>query len=89
MVDYGDGRVLIAFYNPEPVQYGLAVVYDLQTGAALFEIRVPGSPRVTCPLYIQSNGRRAVIMTTATEGMPDEQMLLCPQAGALFIAQTN
>ena len=35
MCDCGDGTVIVAFYNPDPVEAGRAVRYDLKTGAAL------------------------------------------------------
>lgn len=86
MVDAGDGSIIIAFYNPDPVPDGRAVRFDLRTGTALEVWIVPGSPRVTCPLLQQD---RALILTTAVEGMPTNQRQISPAAGDLFIAMTT
>jgi sugar lactone lactonase YvrE len=89
MVDAGDGTVIIAFYNPEPAKAGRAVRFDLRDGRAIEEWSTPGSPRVTCPLLIEGEGRVRLILTTATEGMPDEMRTQCPNAGDLFWAETT
>lgn len=89
MADGGDGTVVVAFYNPEPVTAGRAVRYDLRTGEALEEWRTPGSPRVTCPCLVQRVDGVKLVLTTATEGMPADQRPLCPDAGSLFVADTR
>jgi sugar lactone lactonase YvrE len=89
MCDCGDGTVIVAFYNPEPVEAGKAVRFDLRTGAAVEEWRAPGSPRVTCPLLVRRPDGVKLILTTATEGMPAGQREKCPEAGSLFIADTG
>ncbi len=89
MVDAGDGTVIVAFYNPEPVAAGRAVRYDLRTGEALEEWRTPGSPRVTCPCLVQRADGVKLVLTTATEGMPPEQRAKCLTAGSLFVADTR
>jgi sugar lactone lactonase YvrE len=89
MVDAGDGTVVVAFYNPEPVAAGRAVRYDLRTGEALEEWRTPGSPRVTCPCLVPRADGVKLVLTTATEGMPAEQRKDCPDAGTLFVADTR
>lgn len=89
MADGGDGTVVIAFYNPEPVAAGRAVRYDLRTGEAVEEWRTPGSPRVTCPCLVRRADGVKLVLTTATEGMPADQRALCPYGGALFVADTR
>lgn len=89
MIAVGDGTVIIAYYNPDPVQAGRAVRYDLKTGKAIEEWLTPGSPRVTCPLLVEHEGRVRLVLTTATEGMPAEMRETCPSAGNLFWAETN
>lgn len=89
MVDAGDGRVIVAFYNPEPVAAGRAVRYDLRTGDAIEEWTTPGSPRVTCPCLVARPDGVKLVLTTATEGMPNEQRAKCPAAGSLFVADTR
>jgi len=85
----GDGSVVIAFYNAAPVREGRAIRFDLQTGNAVEEWTTPGSPRVTCPLLVEREGRTRLVLTTATEGMPADQRAECPNAGDLFWAQTS
>jgi sugar lactone lactonase YvrE len=89
MCDCGDGTVIVAFYNPDGVKAGRAVRFSLATGESLEEWLTPGSPRVTCPLLVKRPDGVKLILTTATEGMPDEMRAQCPNAGCLFIAETQ
>lgn len=86
MCDAGDGTVVIAFYNPNPVAHGTAVRYRLGTGEVLHEWHTPGSPRVTCPLLVRRPDGVKLLLTTAVEGMPADQLGRCPNAGCLFVA---
>lgn len=88
MCDAGAGTVIVAFYNPNPVEAGRAVRYRLGTGEALDEWLTPGSPRVTCPLLVSRPDGVKLILTTAVEGMPADQRAGCPNAGCLFFADT-
>jgi sugar lactone lactonase YvrE len=87
MVDAGGGSAVIAFYNPHRGGAGRAARYDLRTGQALEAWTTPGSPRVTCPLLVQRDGRVRLVLTTAVEGMPAEQRQESAHAGDLFIAE--
>ncbi len=89
MCDCGDGTVIVAFYNPEPVEAGRAVRYDLATGAAVEEWTTHGSPRVTCPLLVKRPGGVKLFLTTAMEGMTPAQHAQCPNAGCIFVADTT
>jgi sugar lactone lactonase YvrE len=89
MCDAGDGTVIIAFYNPNPVDAGRAVRYRLGSGEVLNEWLTPGSPRVTCPLLVSRPEGVKLILTTAVEGMPADQRARCPTAGCLFVADTG
>ncbi len=86
MCDAGDGTVVIAFYNPNFADSGRAVRYRLGTGEVLHEWHTPGSPRVTCPLLNRRPDGVKLILTTAVEGMPADQLARCPNAGCLFVA---
>jgi sugar lactone lactonase YvrE len=88
MVDGGNGTFVVAFYNPDPVADGLAIRID-RTGGIIEEWRVPQSPRVTCPLLVRRDNRIQLILTTATEGMPEAIRNIAPDAGNLFIAPTT
>jgi len=89
MCDCGDGTAIIAFYNPDFAEAGKAIRFDLGTGKAIEEWTTPGSPRVTCPLLVDRPDGVKLILTTATEGMPEEMRAKCPNAGCLFIADTQ
>lgn len=85
MCDAGDGTVIVAFYNPEYATAGTAVRYRLDTGGVVHEWHTPGSPRVTCPLLARRPDGVKLLLTTAVEGMPDDQLARCPNAGCLFL----
>lgn len=89
MCDCGDGTVIIAFYNPDFAAAGRAVRFDLVSGKSVEEWTTPGSPRVTCPLLVKRPEGVKLILTTATEGMPAEMRARSPNAGCLFIANTQ
>ena len=82
---HGDRRVL----QPDFAEAGRAVRFDLATGKAVEEWTTPGSPRVTCPLLVKRPDGVKLILTTATEGMPADMRAKCPNAGCLFIADTQ
>jgi sugar lactone lactonase YvrE len=88
MVDGGDHTFIIAFYNPSRGGPGTAIRFD-PAGAIVEEWTTPGSPRVTCPLLVQREGRIQLIVTTAVEGMPAELRQASPAAGNLFIGETS
>jgi sugar lactone lactonase YvrE len=89
MCDAGDGTVIVAFYNPAAADAGRAVRYRLGSGEVVGEWLTPGSPRVTCPLLVQRPDGVKLILTTADEGMPAEMRNRTPNAGCLFIADTD
>jgi len=84
----GGASIVVAFYNPEAADTGLAQEIRLEDGAVLTEWRLPGSPRVTCPEIVWLDGRVQLIFTTCTEGMPDQIRAIAPEAGSLFCAGT-
>ncbi len=104
LVDFGDAPgvpdgmvltpdeqgVIVSFYDPEPAEYGCTRQYNLLSGELEFEWRTPGSPRNTCPLLLETpEGEVVLVITTAVEHMPPEQIAQSPNAGALFIAPTD
>ena len=60
----------------------------MNTREAIREWATPGSPRVTCPCLVRRPDGVKLMLTTATEGMPAEMRARCPNAGALFLADT-
>lgn len=89
MCDAGDGTVVVAFYNPHFAESGSAVRYRLGSGEVLHEWVTPGSPRVTCPLLARRPDGVKLLLTTAIEGMPADQLARCPFAGCLFVADAH
>ena len=89
MCDAGEGTVIVAFYNPKFVEVGRAVRYRLGTGEILGEWLTPGSPRVTCPLLVQRPDGVKLVLTTADEGMVPAMRAKCPNAGCVFLADTD
>ncbi len=89
MIACGDGSAIIAFYNPEPVDDGLAIRFSLDSSEMIEQWTTPGSPRVTCPLLVEREGKVQIVLTTAVEGMPAVVRKHCRDAGCLFIGETS
>ena len=79
---------IVAFYNPAAVADGVAQQLRLVDGAVLCEWLIPGSPRVTCPEFVEVNGKVKLVFTTAVEGMPAATRRLAFGAGNMYIADT-
>jgi sugar lactone lactonase YvrE len=80
--------VIVAFYNPGAVADGVAQQLQLSDGAVLCEWLIPGSPRVTCPEFVEVEGKVKLVFTTAVEGMPAATRRLAFGAGNMYIADT-
>ena len=80
--------IVVAYYNPDPVDKGLAQEIRLSDGAVLTQWTFPGSPRVTCPEFAKLDGKVCLIFTTADEGMDAATRAISPEAGTLFFAET-
>jgi L-arabinonolactonase len=84
-----DGEsVIVAFYNPDAIADGLAQQLRLSDGAILCEWRIPGSPRVTCPEFVDVAGEVKLVFTTAVEDMSAATRKLAFGAGTLYLANT-
>lgn len=82
--------LIVSFYNPNAAEYGETRQYSLYTGDLENVWRTPGSPQATCPLLLQlEDGTIKLIITTAVEFMPEERRKSSPNAGGIFIADTN
>jgi len=76
-----DGEsIVVAFVDLDPSHDGIAQQIRLSDGAVLTEWIFPRSPRVSCPEFIELNGRPHLLCTTATEGSES------PESGTLFVA---
>jgi hypothetical protein len=76
----GGESIVVAFVDTEPTHDGVAQELRLSDGSVLKEWVFPGAPRVSCPEFIELDGRPQLFFTTATEGSES------PESGTLFVA---
>jgi len=81
--------LIVALYDPGDPAFGSARQYRLADGVLEAVWKCPGSPRVTCPQLVQYAGKVKLLLTTAVEGMPAEQQARHPNAGCLFLGDTD
>lgn len=84
----GNG-IIVSIFLPDVASDGETRQYDRETGQLRCVWRTPGSPQNTCPALVVDQGRVRLIITTAVENMSDENRQKCPNAGQLFIAETD
>jgi sugar lactone lactonase YvrE len=85
-----DGKgVIVSMFHPGGAPYGQARHYDLATGELLTVWQTPSSPQNTCPQLIAFDSKIALVMTTAVEHMDEATLKSCPNAGCLFIGETD
>jgi len=81
--------VIVAFYNPDAAEYGVARQFCIATGVLEAQWQTIGAPRVTCPLLMPTSQGTKLVLTTATEGMADDMYAEHPHSGSLFVGETN
>ena len=81
--------LIVAVYNPGDSDRGEARQYDLQSGTLQRTWICPGAIQVTCPQLVELNGSVWLILTTAVENMQAERRKRQPDAGCLFIGDTD
>jgi len=85
-----DGKsIVVSMYNPNPAAYGRTIQVSIATGAIEQTWQTVGSPQATCPQWIERDGRVWLVITTAVENMPNERRNESPEAGSLFLAETD
>ncbi|TWT97528.1 SMP-30/gluconolactonase/LRE family protein [Neorhodopirellula pilleata] len=84
----GDG-IIVSIFLPTVADHGETRLYDLATGNLRCVWRTPGSPQNTCPALVAKSGRVHLVITTAVENMSAEDQEKCPNAGRLFVGETN
>jgi sugar lactone lactonase YvrE len=90
MIATPDGSgVIIAMFNSDDCPIGEARQYDLTSGACLRTWQVADSPQVTCPQLVKLNGRVKLVLTTAAENMSEAKLQKHPNAGCLFVGETD
>lgn len=81
--------LIVALYDPGDPTAGAARQYSVSTGELEAIWTCPLSPRVTCPQLVERNGKICLVLTTAVEHMPTEQLEKHPNAGCLFVGATT
>lgn len=90
MIVTPDGNSLIvALYDPGNPEAGQARQYEIASGQLEAVWNCAGSPRVTCPQLVSHNGKVLLVLTTAIEHMAVEQEQRHPNAGCLFVGETD
>ncbi|QDS93009.1 SMP-30/Gluconolaconase/LRE-like region [Roseimaritima multifibrata] len=85
-----DGQSLIvAMFHPGQPEFGQTRQYGLKTGQLERTWKTPGSPQNTCPNLVANQGKVYLVITTAAEHMSPEQLAAAPEAGSLFVAETD
>lgn len=81
--------LIVSMFRPEVADWGETRMYELASGQPLCTWQTPGSPQNTCPALVAHEGKLRLIITTAVEHMKDSERAQCPNAGQLFIAETD
>lgn len=81
--------LIISMFNFLGPGDGETRLYDLSDGSIQTVWTTPGSPQNTCPNLVDCDGRVVLVITTAVENMSDEVLAKCPNAGCLFVGETD
>lgn len=84
----GNG-IIVSMFRPEVAESGETRHYDLESGELITVWQTSGSPQNTCPALTRVDGKLKLLITTAVEHMSEEAQEQCPNAGKLFLADTN
>ena len=81
--------LIVALYNPHDAEFGEARQYSISDGALEAVWECPGAAQVTCPQLFRSDSGVKLVLTTAVEHLPPERLGHQPNAGCLFIGDTE
>lgn len=81
--------LIVALYNPNDAEFGEARQYRVADGTLEAVWECPGAAQVTCPQLIRTDTGIRLVLTTAVEHLPAERLSGQPNAGCLFIGETN
>lgn len=81
--------IIVSMYHPGAADHGETRLYDLSSGQLQIVWQTPGSPQNTCPALVRHDDSIRLIITTAVEYMNETDQQQCPNAGRLFIAETD
>tara|TARA_R110002049_G_scaffold285698_1_gene466747 strand:- start:155175 stop:156134 length:960 start_codon:yes stop_codon:yes gene_type:complete len=89
LVTPDDKGLIVSMFLPQAADHGETRLYDLATGQLKCVWQTPGSPQNTCPALVRFDGSIKLVITTAVEHMTPEDQAACPNAGRLFIGDTD
>ncbi len=81
--------IIVSMFRPEAADHGQTRHYDRMTGELKCVWQTPGSPQNTCPALVRHDGAIKLIITTAVEHMTADDQEKCPNAGQLFVGDTD
>ena len=81
--------LIVALYNPHDVESGEARQYSISKGQLEAVWECPGAAQVTCPQLLRSETGVSLVLTTAIEHLSAERLGKQPDAGCLFIGETD
>ena len=85
-----DGKsFVVSMFRFDAPGDGQTRCYDLATGVLQHVWTTPASPQNTCPAWVLKDGKLHLLITTAIENMDAEMFAACPNAGRLFLVETE
>lgn len=81
--------IIVSMFRPEVADHGQTRWYDRISGQLQCVWQTPGSPQNTCPALVRQDGAIKLVITTAVEHMTATDQQQCPNAGRLFIGDTD
>jgi sugar lactone lactonase YvrE len=81
--------IIVSMFRPEAADHGETRWYDRISGELQCVWQTPGSPQNTCPALVRQDGAIKLVITTAVEHMTAADQQRCPNAGRLFIGDTD
>ncbi len=81
--------LIVSMFLPAVAADGQTRLYDIASGEWKVTWQTPLSPQNTCPALVRHDGGLKLVITTAVEHMSDDVQQQCPNAGRLFIADTD
>ncbi len=81
--------IIVSMFRPEVADCGETRLYDRSSGELRITWQTPGSPQNTCPALVRHGGKLKLIITTAVEHLSAADQQKCPNAGKIFVAETD
>lgn len=81
--------IIVSMFRPQVADHGETRWYDRISGQLQCVWQTPGSPQNTCPALVRQDGAIKLVITTAVEHMTATDQQQCPNAGRLFIGDTD